>query len=288
MTNTTKVGFRTRAGAEVTADEIYNHDGSIRLLVDIDETICIPKGQSRRIPTPIQLHGDGRTIALMEVYAGAAQDYAPIRLYEVVPEGEVATIGVMVVNEQDATLMIQPNYSLGLLRVIAVQGAEPAATADVPVQEAPDVTRAVAARFEPLHLPVDQEPRYETAGAAGMDLKADLKESLVLQPGERELVKTGLRIAIPHGMEAQVRPRSGLAFKHGISVTNSPGTIDSDYRGEVGVLLHNLGNEPFTVVPGERIAQLVFAPIVRAALDFHASLSDTARSTGGFGSTGRR
>jgi len=128
-------------------------------------------------------------------------------------------------------------------------------------------------------------PAYATAGAAGMDVVA--AEDLVLAPGARHAVATGFAIAIPAGYEVQVRPRSGLALKHGITCLNTPGTIDEDYRGEVKVILANLGDEPFTIVRGERIAQLVPAPVQRAVFEEVAALDDTARGGGGFGSTGR-
>ena len=128
-------------------------------------------------------------------------------------------------------------------------------------------------------------PAYATAGAAGMDVVA--AEALVLQPGQRHAVATGFAIAIPEGYEVQVRPRSGLALKHGVTCLNTPGTIDSDYRGEIKVILANLGSEPFQVVRGERIAQLVPAPVLRASLAEVDTLNDTARGEGGFGSTGR-
>ena len=128
-------------------------------------------------------------------------------------------------------------------------------------------------------------PSYATAGAAGFDVVA--AESLTLAPGARHAVATGFAIAIPEGFEVQVRPRSGLALKNGITCLNTPGTIDSDYRGEVKVILANLGAEPFEVVRGERIAQLVPAPVLRSAFREVGELDDTARGGGGFGSTGR-
>ncbi|MCD6352333.1 MAG: dUTP diphosphatase [Armatimonadetes bacterium] len=131
-------------------------------------------------------------------------------------------------------------------------------------------------------------PEYQTPGAAGMDLRALLPEPLTLEPGQRALVPTGLRLAIPPGYEGQVRPRSGLAAKYGISMVNAPGTIDSDYRGEVKVLLINLGQEPVTLHNGDRIAQLVIAPIARAQVVKVSELPDTDRGEGGFGSTGTR
>jgi len=129
-------------------------------------------------------------------------------------------------------------------------------------------------------------PCYATAGAAGADLQAAVKDAVTLAPGERALVPTGLAMAIPTGWEAQVRPRSGLALKHGVTVLNSPGTIDSDYRGEVGVILINHGDAPFTVARGDRIAQIVFAPVAQPALREVEDLPETARGDGGFGSTG--
>lgn len=130
-------------------------------------------------------------------------------------------------------------------------------------------------------------PQFETAMSAGMDLRANLEENLVLQPGARALVKTGLHIALPAGYEAQVRPRSGLAHKHGVTVLNSPGTIDADYRGEIGVLLVNLGQEAFEVKDGMRIAQLVVAAYATFEWEPVEILEDTARGAGGFGSTGK-
>jgi len=129
-------------------------------------------------------------------------------------------------------------------------------------------------------------PAYETAGAAGMDLRA--AEAVTLKPGARHLVPTGLSIALPQGFEAQVRPRSGLAVKHGVTVLNAPGTIDSDYRGEVKVPLINHGQEDFVIARGDRIAQMVIAPVTLAAWTEVEVLDETARGTGGFGSSGRR
>lgn len=129
-------------------------------------------------------------------------------------------------------------------------------------------------------------PKYESAGAAGLDIRANINESVVLQPLERTLIPTGLFLEIPQGFEAQVRPRSGLALKKGITVLNSPGTIDADYRGEVGVILINLSNNEFIIEDGERVAQLVFAKVEQANFELTADLSETQRGTGGFGSTG--
>ncbi|WP_299195335.1 dUTP diphosphatase [uncultured Litoreibacter sp.] len=131
-------------------------------------------------------------------------------------------------------------------------------------------------------------PSYETSGAAGADLRANLpdRSSITIAAGARALIPTGLRIAIPDGFEAQIRPRSGLALKHGVSLPNTPGTIDSDYRGPLGVILINLGDAPFTVAHGDRIAQMIVAPVVQAQFKVAQSLDDTDRGAGGFGSTG--
>jgi dUTP pyrophosphatase len=132
-------------------------------------------------------------------------------------------------------------------------------------------------------------PAYQSADAAGLDLLAAVADDapLVLAPGKHATVPTGLAIALPPGFEAQVRPRSGLAARHGVTVLNSPGTIDADYRGEISVILINHGEAPFTIRRGERIAQMVIAPVVRAELGVATSLSTTDRGSGGFGSTGR-
>jgi len=129
-------------------------------------------------------------------------------------------------------------------------------------------------------------PAYATQGAAGMDLVAAVLEPLTVAPGGRALVPTGLVVALPPGHELQVRPRSGLALKHGITLPNSPGTIDEDYRGEIGVIVLNTGSEPFVVERGMRIAQAVLAPVLRATWEPVDTLQETARATGGFGSTG--
>jgi len=131
-------------------------------------------------------------------------------------------------------------------------------------------------------------PQYATAASAGADLKAAIKEAITLAPLERSIIPTGLKIALPEGYEAQVRPRSGLAAKHGITVLNSPGTIDADYRGEIGVILVNLSQTSFTIQPEERIAQLVVAKYERIQWEETEELSQTDRGAGGFGSTGKK
>jgi dUTP pyrophosphatase len=129
-------------------------------------------------------------------------------------------------------------------------------------------------------------PAYATEGAAGLDIRANITEAVVLTPLERQLIPTGLFVAIPMGYEIQIRPRSGLAFKHGITVLNTPGTIDADYRGEIKVLLVNLSNEPFSIEPGERIAQMVLAKHETLSWKTTEELPSTERGAGGFGSTG--
>ncbi|MEX2016722.1 MAG: dUTP diphosphatase [Candidatus Hydrogenedentales bacterium] len=143
-----------------------------------------------------------------------------------------------------------------------------------------EIAITVEAHGEGLPLPA-----YETAHAAGMDLRAAVGEPLTLQPGARALVPTGLRIALPVGTEAQVRPRSGLAARHGIGMVNAPGTIDADYRGEIQVLLINHGSEAFTINRGDRIAQLIIAPVLRATWQKVDALPETERGAGGFGHT---
>ena len=148
-----------------------------------------------------------------------------------------------------------------------------------------DVEVAVRRLGHAADLPL---PAYASEGAAGLDLRAATPEgeTMVLAPGERNVVPTGLAIALPQGYEAQVRPRSGLARRHGVTCLNSPGTVDSDYRGEIAVVLVNLGDEPFAVSRGDRIAQLVVAPVARAAWRCVESLDETVRGSGGFGSSG--
>ena len=131
-------------------------------------------------------------------------------------------------------------------------------------------------------------PQYSTPYSAGMDLRANLEEAVTLQPLERKLIPTGLFIELPEGYECQIRPRSGLALKHGISVLNSPGTVDADYRGEIGVILVNLSNEPFTVNPGERICQMVVARHSTVEWECVEQLAESERSSGGFGHTGAK
>ena len=141
-------------------------------------------------------------------------------------------------------------------------------------------------RFDPRvdDIPL---PAYATAGSSGMDIHAAVGSTVTVRPGETTLIPTGFRLEIPQGYEAQVRPRSGLAINHGIGILNSPGTIDADYRGEVKIIVTNFGKEDFAIHRGDRIAQLVIAPVVRAALEEVKAVQDTARGAGGFGHTGK-
>jgi dUTP pyrophosphatase len=130
-------------------------------------------------------------------------------------------------------------------------------------------------------------PRYATEGSSGMDLVADVEAEVILKPGDIKLVSAGIYISMPRGYEAEIRPRSGLALKHGISLVNTPGTIDSDYRGLINIILINHGKEPFTIRRGDRIAQMVIKEIIKADIEVREQLDDTVRSHGGFGHTGR-
>ena len=156
----------------------------------------------------------------------------------------------------------------------------------LPPERRPDPVKIQITRLSPSSRDVPL-PAYATEGAAGMDIRAVLDDPMIVAPGATVLVPTGFAMAVPHGYEAQVRPRSGLAIKHRIGVLNAPGTIDSDYRGEVRVILTNFGSEEFTIRRGDRIAQMVVAPYVKAEWDERDSLDDTTRGAGGFGHTGR-
>ena len=147
----------------------------------------------------------------------------------------------------------------------------------------PNVELRIERLSDALDLPL---PSYATDGSSGLDLMAAVESDLTISPGERKLTPTGIRVAVPVGYEAQIRPRSGLAIKHGLSMVNSPGTIDSDYRGPVMVIVINHGSEPYTISRGDRIAQMVICPVVRARLVETSELSDTQRGEGGFGHTG--
>lgn len=167
-------------------------------------------------------------------------------------------------------------------RVVRDKTATDTATERCPQREWP-VSEALRVTCE---CPADLMPVYSSEGAAGADLKAAVDGEVRLEVGERGLIPTGVRLAIPRGYEGQIRPRSGLAAHHGVTLLNTPGTIDSDYRGEIKLILVNLGQEPFIVRRGERIGQLVIAPVVQARF-VSGNLSESARGSGGFGSTGR-
>ncbi len=149
-----------------------------------------------------------------------------------------------------------------------------------------EATLRVAVQVQPEGEGLEP-PSYATGGSAGMDLRAAIDDELTIPPGGRELVSCGIRIALPDGYEAQVRPRSGLALRHGVTVLNAPGTIDSDYRGTVAVILANLGEQPFVLRRGDRIAQMVVAPVIQVELVQVEELEESARGEGGFGHTGR-
>ncbi len=144
-----------------------------------------------------------------------------------------------------------------------------------------------ALHIQTVNLSDLELPKHETINSAGVDLRANLEESIVLESLQRRLIPTGLKIALPDGFEAQIRPRSGLAYKHGITVLNSPGTIDADYRGEIKVLLVNLSNEAFTINRGDRIAQMIVSSYEKIVLEITDSLQETERGSGGYGSTGK-
>ena len=151
----------------------------------------------------------------------------------------------------------------------------------------PFVVQVKIKRIRPQENSDLPAPRYMTEKSSGMDLYAAVDEEIVLKPGQRRLISTGIAISVPEGYEAQVRPRSGLALRNGITLANAPGTIDADYRGEIGVILINHGEAPFPVKRGDRIAQLVVVPVARAELEWAEDLDDTPRSGGGFGHTGK-
>lgn len=269
----------------------------LRLLADIEKPIVIHENEHARIATPITIGGGNRAVlAIAYVDAGEPNGGADgTRGQFIVPpaDGEVV-VEVDVINRTGAILTIQPRVGLGTLTFRPIQMAEDVGQASAPTVVddedgfLPFDGLQMQAVFRPAHIDAAARPEYGTAGAAAFDLRADVAEAIVLQPGRHAPIATGLSLAIPAGFEGQIRPRSGLAMKHGISVTNSPATIDSDYRGEIKVLLHNLGSEPFTVEPGERIAQMLIAPVARAVLDYVDALDETARGAGGFGSTGTR
>lgn len=278
-------------------EHVIIDENEMRLLADIEKPISIHEGEYARIPTQIAIGGGRRSVmAIAYVAAGEqGESYDPTRgQFFVPPEEGHMTIEVDVINRTGGILTLQPRVGLGILtfRAIQTDGEQKLEVDDEAGTDGMteiDVMGALPmqAVYKPQHIDADIRPQYETGGAAAFDLRADIAANVVLAPGERMGIATGLSLAIPDGFEGQIRPRSGLALKHGISVTNSPATIDSDYRGEIRVVLHNLGQEPYTVEPGARIAQMLIAPVARAVLEYVDSLDETARGSGGFGSTGK-
>lgn len=277
-------------------EHVFIAKDELQLLADIEKPILIQEGEYARIPTPITIGGGRRAVmAVAFVAAGLQGDsYEEGRGQFFVPpqDGEM-TIEVDVINRTGGILTIQPCVGLGVLsfRAIQMEGGAVSETDDADDDET-HVAETIGALpmravYRPEFIDAAITPQYETAGAAAFDLRADLEAAVVLAPGERSGIATGLAMEIPDGFEGQIRPRSGLALRHGISVTNSPATIDSDYRGEIKVVLHNLGQEPYTVEPGARIAQMLIAPVARAVVEYVDSLDETARGSGGFGSTGK-
>lgn len=273
--------------------EVDIGDGAYALLADISEGISIPPGRFAVIPTPIWVKGDGSAVAMINVQAGRDPEGkgAASGQYMIPSETEAERIFAVVTNHTTATIVINPKNRIGIVEFTLFGGEQEAAGSD-PAEAAADENSvvhgiAVPAVYAPEHIDAAAHPFYATEGSAAFDLRADHAEEIVIAPGHRALIATGLRLAIPLGYEGQIRPRSGLAAKHGIGITNSPATIDADYRGEIKVVLQNHGQEPFTVAGGDRIAQMLITPVMRAALDFRTDLDDTVRGVGGFGSTGR-
>lgn len=272
-------------------DEIHNPDGTFALLADIAAPVTIPSGRAAKIPTPIHAKGDGGTLALLHVMAGRSDDHDGMTgQFMVLSTDEMAQVHAVIHNDTPNALIIHAKNSLGTLEFVALAGEDDVDADDGSDAPGPmhDGELRVPTVYAPRHIDATVVPEYATAGAAAFDLRADIDGEIVMEPGGRHIVPTGLKMAIPVGYEGQVRPRSGLAAKNGITVTNSPGTIDSDYRGEIMVILQNTGTAAFTIVPAERIGQLLIAPVTRAGLDFVDDLDDTDRGSGGFGSTGRK
>jgi dUTP pyrophosphatase len=268
-------------------DEIQTADGAFALLADVPEAVKIPSGRFAKIPVPISVQGDGRTLALLHVMAGRSDtDDGHSGQFVTLSTDKHERIVAIVRNDTPNAMIINPKNSIGTLEFVIIGDDD--AEEDEPEHDGDAaVGLSIPTVYAPEFIDGATKPEYATAGAAAFDLRADLAENVTLEPGARKVVPTGLRMAIPEGYEGQMRPRSGLAAKHGITITNAPGTIDSDYRGEIMAILQNTGDEPFVIKPKERIAQLLIAPVTRAALDFRADLDDTVRGTGGFGSTGR-
>lgn len=272
-------------------NEIDVGDGAYALLADIAESISIPPGRFAAIETPIWAKGDGATIAIINVQAGNPDAGVAGGQYLIPSQEDSDRIVALVANRTTSTIVINPKNRIGFVEFTLIGGGQQSEQAETPAdataQDAVVHGIEVPAVYAPQHIDAEGHPFYASEGAAAFDLRADEAEDIVLAPGHRAMIGTGLRLAIPIGYEGQIRPRSGLAAKHGIGITNSPATIDADYRGEIKVVLQNHGQEPFTVTKGERIAQMLITPVMRAALDFRTDLDDTVRGVGGFGSTGR-
>lgn len=267
-------------------DEIKAGESTFMLLADIPAAITIAPGRFATVPTPAYVSGDGNTFALVRVFAGRDEDTGELKGQFLQPNPDNYTqIEALVMNHTNHALVINPKNSIGALDFVPINlGSGHAADSAEPAQ--PDNAVSVPMVFEPQHIDASNKPAYELPGSAGFDLRADIAETMVLAPGERILIPTGIRVAIPSGYEGQIRPRSGLALKHGITIVNSPGTIDEGYLGPCGVVLANTGAKPFTIEPADRIAQMVIAPVMRAVFDFQSELPQTERGSGGFGSTG--
>lgn len=275
---------------DLSPEQLQTEQG-IALIADIPKPIGIEPGNFAYVPTSLHITGDGRTIALIEIYAGAT----PVEDHQnfsdgdfIVPKPDASVqVFAKVLNRTGATLMIRPGVQLGVMNFHAIATEDHKLYVPTAPANDPSAPLRISAVYEPEFINKNLIPDYAAEGASGMDLRADLAETITITPGERQLIKTGLRVAVPQGYEAQIRPRSGLALNHGVTVLNSPGTIDAGFTGICGVILTVQGNEPFVVNPGDRIAQIVFAPIAKVLLDMTDSLDQTIRGEGGFGSTGR-
>jgi dUTP pyrophosphatase len=272
-------------GAHILFDpaEVQNPDGGFVLLADIPAAITIAPGRFAKVPTPAYIAGDGSAMGIVSVAAGRDDEATNQSGQFLYPNAEHRQVEALVMNHTPHALVINPKNAIGALEFIPIaMSARDGAEEEV----LPDNAVRMPIVFEPQHIDASNKPAYELPGSAGFDLRADIAEAITLAPGERKLIPTGIRIAIPSGYEGQIRPRSGLALKNGITIVNSPGTIDEGYAGICGVVLLNTGSEPFVISPADRIAQMIIAPVMRAIFDFQSELPQTERGDGGFGSTG--
>lgn len=277
-----KLNFSAR-NITIRREDLEIREGTYALLADIAEPVSISPGAFKVIPVPIQIQGDNESIFLATIQAGRDDSTDAITGQFNIPSSQNhEQLQVIVTNHTTASLIINPKNQIGYLEITPIGYDH-----DAQDQDFGDANPVVPIVYKPNHIDETVRPEYATEGSAAIDLRADIAKIYHLLPGERAIIETGVRMAIPMGYEGQVRPRSGLAAKHGITVTNSPGTIDSDYRGEIKVILQNTGEETFIINPSDRIAQILIAPVVQARLDFCDELDDTARGEGGFGSTGR-